>query len=513
VDSKDQQQGIDRKKRLLIIAAALVALFLGAMDALIMSAAMPTIVADLGGLHLYSWVYSAYFLSRAISLPVFGKLADLFNNKKIFLISIGIFLVSSFAAGFSTHMTFLIIARVFQGIGAGGNFALVYIVLADISPLHERARTMSFASSIWGIASVLGPTLGGFIVTYFSWRWIFFINIPLGLLSMIGLAYFLVELREKKKKIYLDFKGVITLSTTILGLLTIFLVGGREFTWFSPQMAVLWAVTLLSSVGFYYSEKHAIDPILPIDFFQNRGFSMGNLAVFLSSFSIFALFAFAPLFIQGALGRSPMQVGVAMLSLSLGWSVGSLVLGQVSNRLGIKRAAVMGSFLLIAGCLLTLMFTVNTTMVTCFLVFQLSGLGMGFVTLATLVVVQNSVNLADLGVATSSNQFARTLGGTIGVGICGGFMTSRLSGAIDTLAAKGLMNNAADSVLTGSGKNFEALLQPEFQSRLAESARNTIQEAIAGSVSIVFWIALVAAFLCLVFCVLLPGAKKSDVKY
>ena len=510
---KDYEPGIDRKSRSLIIAAALVALFLGAMDALIMSAAMPTIVADLGGLHLYSWVYSAYFLSRAISLPVFGKLADLFNNKKIFLISIGIFIVSSFAAGLSTHMTYLIIARVFQGIGAGGNFALVYIVLADISTPQKRARTMSFASSIWGIASVLGPTLGGFIVTYFSWRWIFFINVPLGLLSMAGLAFFLVELREKKKKVYLDFKGIITLSTTILGILTIFLVGGRTFTWFSPQMAVLWGVTLLSGFGLYYSEKRAIDPILPLDFFKNRGFSMGNLAVFLSSFSIFALFAFAPLFIQGALGRSPMQVGLAMLSLSLGWSMGSLVLGQVSNRLGIKRAAVLGALLLITGCLLTLRFSVNTTMVTCFVVFQVAGLGMGFVTLATLVVVQNSVNIADLGVATSSNQFARTLGGTVGVGICGGFMTSRLASAIDVLIAKGtVMNSAADSALTDLSNNFEALLQPEFQSRLAESTLITIQEAIASSVSIVFWIILFAAFLCLVFCLLLPSARKPEVK-
>ena len=240
---------------------------------------------------------------------------------------------------------------------------------------------------------------------------------------------------------------------------------------------------------------------------------MGNLAVFLSSFSIFALFAFAPLFIQGALGRSPMQVGLAMLSLSLGWSMGSLVLGQVSNRLGIKRAAVLGALLLITGCLLALRFSVNTTMVTCFVVFQVAGLGMGFVTLATLVVVQNSVNIADLGVATSSNQFARTLGGTVGVGICGGFMTSRLASAIDVLIAKGtVMNSAADSALTDLSNNFEALLQPEFQSRLAESTLITIQEAIASSVSIVFWIILFAAFLCLVFCLLLPSARKPEVK-
>jgi len=251
MDSEKPEQEIDQKARMLVIAAALVALFLGAMDALIMSAAMPTIVADLGGLHLYSWVYTSYFLSRAVSLPVFGKLADLYDSKIIFMTSIAIFLVSSIAAGLSSNMTVLIVSRVFQGLGAGGNFAMVYIVLADISPVEERAKTISFASSIWGIASVLGPTLGGFIVTFLSWRWIFFINVPLGLLSMAGLAFFLVELREKKKKIYLDISGVVTLSTAILGILTIFLVGGRTYAWLSPQMAVLGVVTILSAWGFY----------------------------------------------------------------------------------------------------------------------------------------------------------------------------------------------------------------------------------------------------------------------
>jgi len=168
---------LSSKSRFYVLSAALMALFLGAMDALVMSAAMPTIVADLGGLHLFSWVYSVYFLSRAVSLPVFGKLADLFKTKTLFIVSIGIFLISSIMAGLSQNMTFLIIFRVFQGIGAGGNFALVYIVLADISPPENRGKILSLASSIWGIASVLGPTLGGFIVTYFSWRWIFFTEV------------------------------------------------------------------------------------------------------------------------------------------------------------------------------------------------------------------------------------------------------------------------------------------------------------------------------------------------
>ena len=492
----------------MIIAAALLALFLGAMDALIMSAAMPTIVADLGGLHLYAWVYSVYFLSRAVSLPIFGKLADLYNNKKIFLVSIAVFVTSSVAAGLAPNMMFLIVARVFQGIGAGGNFALVYIVLADISPPHERVRTMSFASSVWGIASVLGPTLGGFIVTFMSWRWIFFINVPLGLLSMAGLTFFLVELREKKKSTSLDLWGVITLSTAILGLLTLFLMGGSSHSWLSPRMALLGAVTITSAAGFYHAERRARDPILPLEFFRKRGFSMGNLAVFMSSFSIFALFAFAPVFIQGGLGMSPMQVGVAMLSLSLGWSAGSLILGQVSNRLGIKRAAVMGAVLLISGCFLTVMFSVQTTLAAFFWVFMLTGLGMGFVTLATLVIVQNSVDVSNLGVATSSNQFARTLGGTVGVGICGGFMNTALWQARHGLVEQGVMPAGKGAVLNGN--SLDALMQPEFQNLLSESARTAFQAAIVSSVSIVFWIVLLAAVACLGFCALLPG--KSDIQ-
>ena len=499
---------IDQKTRTLIIAAALLALFLGAMDALIMSAAMPTIVADLGGLHLYSWVYSAYFLSRAISLPIFGKLADLYNNKRIFIISIAVFVASSVAAGLSPNMMFLIMARVFQGIGAGGNFALVYIVLADISPPRERARTMSFASSIWGVASVLGPTLGGFIVTYLSWRWIFYINVPLGVMSMAGLAFYLKELREKKKTASLDLWGVVTLSTTILGLLTLFLTGGRSHGWFSLRMILLVVITVVSAVGFFYAERRAKEPILPLEFFKNKGFSTGNLAVFMSSFSIFALFAFAPVFIQGGLGRSPMQVGIAMLSLSLGWSAGSLILGQVANRMGIKRAAVTGAILLIAGSFLTVLFSVHTTMVTCFWVFMLTGLGMGFVTLATLVVVQNSVDVSDLGVATSSNQFARTLGGTVGVGVCGGLMNASLWRAMQGFVEDGLIPAGEGAAMHTD--SLDTLMQPEFQARLSESVRTSFQAAIVGSVSIVFWIVLAAALVCLVFCALLPNSPDSS---
>ena len=179
------------KRRLLLILATLLALFLAALDTLIMSAVMPTIVADLGGLHLYSWVFSTYLLSRAVALPVFGKLADLFPNRTLYLVSILIFLVGSVLAGMARSMMALTVFRAIQGIGAGGNFALVYIVLADISEPENRGRMMSYASFVWGLASVLGPSLGGFIVSWVSWRWIFYINVPIGLLSMVGIWFFL----------------------------------------------------------------------------------------------------------------------------------------------------------------------------------------------------------------------------------------------------------------------------------------------------------------------------------
>ena len=501
---------IDSKHRAMIIFSALLALFLGAMDALIMTAAMPTIVAELGGLHLYSWVYSAYLLARAVSLPVFGKLGDLFKNKHIFLISIAIFLLSSATAGFSPNMTFLIVCRVFQGVGAGGIFAMVYIVLADIAPPGQRTKTMSFASSVWGIASVLGPTLGGFIVSYVSWRWIFFINVPLGLLSLGGISIYLMETREKRSKVSLDLLGVLALSVSIMALLSLFLVGGKDYAWDSPQVMILLLLSILAGIGFIHCEKRAEDPIISLEFFKIRGFAIGNASVFLSSFAIFAFFAFAPIFIQGAQGKSPMQVGIAMLSLGLGWSIGSFVFGQISNRLGAKTAAIMGAICLVAGCGLSLLFDTETSMLFSFLIFQLIGLGMGFVALSTLVIVQYAVDPSDLGVATASHQFMRTFGGTVGIGICGGLLMSRLATAIDSLVNMGVEGGGPVIVLNQSERSIESLLRPEYQALLPEAAKHLLQSSIASSVQFVFWVALFVSLLCLAICFMLPNSGVDE---
>jgi EmrB/QacA subfamily drug resistance transporter len=497
------QPAIGERERLFVVGAALLALFLGAMDALIMTAAMPTIVADLGGIHLYSWVYSTYFLSRAVSLPIFGKLADTYPTRTLFMVSIGLFVLSSVFAGAAPNMAFLVAARVIQGIGAGGNFALVYIALADVSPPGKRGQAMSVASFIWGLASVLGPTLGGFIVTWASWRWIFFLNVPLGLASLVGIARYLVETREKKAGVHLDLMGAFTLSLAILAFLTALMAGGRTHGWGSVPVVGLLILAAVAGAGFYVAEKRATDPILSLGFFRIRGFAAGNTAVFFSSFTIFSLFAFGPLFIQGALGKSPVQVGVAMLWLSMGWSLGSLSLGQFVDKMGGKISAVAGAGLLIAGCAATLGFSPQTTMAACSTVFFVIGIGMGFVTLSTLLEVQNSLSTADLGVATASNQFARTLGGTVGIGICGSLVFTRLHRAMETVT--GLPPKLTETL----DQNVETLFQPETVAGFPEPLRHALQEAVAQGLEAVFWVVLLSALFCLACCLLLPGRRRD----
>ncbi|MFW2366555.1 MAG: MFS transporter [Desulforhopalus sp.] len=489
---------LSRQERFLIICASLLALFLGAMDALVMTAAMPTIVAELGGIHLYAWVYSAYFLARTISLPIVGKLSDIYNTKTIFLVSIAVFLLASLAAGGAPSMIFLVVARVFQGGGAGGIFALVYIILSDISLPEERAKTLSFASAIWGISSIIGPTLGAVIVTYFSWRWIFFINVPLALLCFVGIGRYLRSNSHRKTDVHLDYGGLISLSGFIFCFITIFIIGGREYAWGSFEILALSLLSGCFAVSFYFIEKSAKDPVIDLQFFTIRNFTSGNIATFFSSFAIISLFAYAPLYIQGALGKTPMQVGGAMLSLSLGWSLGSLVLGRFVVGAGGKAASVFGAILLIISSVMMLFFTIETSIITCLLVFFVVGVGMGFVTLSTLLMVQGSLSDENLGVATSFHQFARTLGGTVGVGIAGGILTTRLINNLETSSISVptvVMEKLLDSLENIFSSEFQALLEPE--------TAMVLYKAVAQSMVAVFWIVLVASIFSLVATLLL----------
>ena len=489
----------DDKGRSWIIWAALLALFLGALDALVMTAAMPTIIAELGGLHLYAWTYTTYFLARAVALPIFGKLSDMYSTRMLFLFSIGLFLVASIAAGLSQSMGFLVVTRIFQGIGGGGIFALVYVVLSDVSTPEHRAKTISFASAVWGIASLVGPTLGGFIVTWFSWRWIFFINIPLGLVSFYGIAVYFQEFREKTAGKNLDLLGAFLLSGSILGLLTLIITGGRELPFLSMPYLLIGCATIISGYCFFRVEMRAENPMLNFNYFKDPSYALGNVLVFFASFAIFSLFAYAPILLQGALAQTPLQVGYAMLSLSLGWSIGSLLAGRKMNRIGQKRAVLIGTVLLVIGTGMTLGFSRTTSVADCFAAFFVVGLGMGFVSLTTLLVVQDSVDPGNLGVATSFHQFSRTMGGTIGVGLCGGIVTDRL---INELTVAG--QKLPETLIQMLKESMANLFQQEFQAMIPAGMDALLQNAVLNGVYLALIIVFVVSVINLGLSLLLP---------
>jgi len=489
----------DKKGRSWIIWAALLALFLGALDALVMTAAMPTIIAELGGLHLYAWTYTTYFLARAVALPIFGKLSDMYSTRMLFLFSIGLFLVASIAAGFSQSMGFLVVTRIFQGIGGGGIFALVYVVLSDVSTPEHRAKTISFASAVWGIASLVGPTLGGFIVTWFSWRWIFFINIPLGLVSFYGIAVYFQEFREKTAGKNLDLLGAFLLSGFILGLLTLIITGGRELPFLSMPYLLIGCATIISGYWFFRVEMRAENPMLNFNYFKDPSYALGNVLVFFASFAIFSLFAYAPILLQGALSQTPLQVGYAMLSLSLGWSIGSLLAGRKMNWIGQKRAVLIGTVLLVIGTGMTLGFSRTTSVAECFAAFFVVGLGMGFVSLTTLLVVQDSVEPANLGVATSFHQFSRTMGGTIGVGLCGGIVTDKL---INELTVAG--QKLPETLIGMLKESMANLFQQEFQAMIPVGMDAMLQNAVLNGVYLALIIVFVVSVINLGLSLLLP---------
>jgi MFS family permease len=396
-------------------------------------------------------------------------------------------------------MGFLVGARVFQGIGSGGIFALVYVVLSEAAPKGQRAKTLSMASFIWGVASVIGPTMGGVMVSFFSWRWIFFINLPLGLLSLAGIALFLTEFREKKKAVTLDWSGLVSLTGFLMSVLTLVMTGGRDIAWMSLPSILLAVTSILFGIWFVKAELGAKDPILDLRFFRHRGFAVGNLAGFCASFSMFSLFGYAPLFLQGALGHTPLQVGMVMLSLNLGWSAGSLILGRIMHLTTQKTAALAGGILLAAGAGLTLGFTTSTTMVHSFLVFLVEGFGMGFVVLSTLLKVQSSLPDTDLGVATSSHQFARTLGGTLGVGVSGGMITHRLINRLETVDV-----SLPETLMGQLKENMENLFRPEFQALIPDAARTVLKTAVAQGVWSTFLLVFVVALICLGLVLCLP---------
>jgi len=466
-DAVQQSVVLTNRRRWAITAGLLLGIFLAALEATVVSTAMPSVVASLGGLDRYSWVFSAYLLTSTASVPLWGRLSDLYGRRRVYLAAIGLFLVGSMLAGVSQSMLQLVLFRAVQGLGAGGLIPLALTIIGEIYTLAERTRMQAVFSSVWGVSSIAGPLVGGFITDSISWRWVFFLNLPIGLVAALTVHRTLPE-HARARKVTVDWLGglLLFLSTTLL------LVALSEA---SP----VWAVIALGSiVAFAYVERTSVDPILPFALFRNRTVTVATAIGFLTGMALFGAIAFIPLLVQVTSGGSATSAGQILTPIYLMWVLASIVAARLLLRVGARASTVAGTAAVFVSFTALPWLAVGSSRAVVFADMGLMGTGLGFAMLSLLLTVQHSVLRTELGVATSLNLFARSIGGAVGVAIMGAILAAGLSGS----------PRLTPGVLEGAGL---AGLTPELRQQLIMSLQRALASgAVAAGLALVvsFWV-------------------------
>lgn len=397
-------------KRPLVIAAVMASMAMVAIEATIVSTAMPQIVTKLGGLHLYSWVFSSFLLSQTAMTVVFGKLADLYGRKPVVLVGIVIFLVGSVLAGFAWSMPAMIVFRLIQGIGAGAIQPVTLTIVADLYPPHERGKIQGYLASVWAISAVVGPMAGGLIIRDLSWAWIFWINIPIGLASAAGFIFFLHE-KERLARPSIDYAGAALFTVAIAALMIALTDAGTSDT---AHALIATAVFIVSTGLFVWQERRAADPMISFALWGRRPIAATNAATVFSGMALMGLTTFLPMYVQGVLHRSPVVAGLALTMMMVGWPVGATLGARSFHRFALRRILVTGSLFLPFGAVLFVLLTPESSPVIAAAGSLVMGFGMGIASVSSLVLIQEMVDASQRGSATASNIFSRNLGSTLG---------------------------------------------------------------------------------------------------
>lgn len=409
--------------------AVMSGMLLASLDQTIVATALPRIVGDLHGLNELSWVVTAYLLASTISVPISGKLSDIYGRKKLFLLSIFIFVTGSALSGLSQNMMELIIFRAYQGVGAGMLMSMSFTVIGDLFSPKERGRWQGIIGAVFGLSSVVGPLLGGYLTDHASWRWNFYINVPVGIIAFFMISTFMPHIDTSKIRQRIDYWGAALLSGGLTGLLLGFVWGGAQYAWASPQVISIFAFATISLASFAVVElKHAKDPILPLELFKSSIFSLSMLIVFLIGLAMFGAILYIPLFAQDVLGRSATNSGIILMPMVLSIVVVSIISGQLMSRTGrYKAMAIFGTGTITAGLLWLSRLGVDTTDAQLAIHMIFLGVGLGFGMPVFNLIVQNAFPHSRLGVVTSSVQMFRSVGATIGVAIAGSILNNRLA--------------------------------------------------------------------------------------
>ena len=401
-----------RRQVITITAGVMLSLFLASMESTVVATGMPTIVSQLGGLSSYSWVFSAYMLTSTTTVPVYGKLSDIYGRKPVYAVAMGLFLLGSILCGFSQSMGQLIALRAVQGLGAGGLLPLAFIMIGDMFTFEQRARMQGVFSAVWGVSSVVGPLLGGFLVDQVSWHWIFFINVVPGLIAatLVWRAW-VDQPRANGIRPAVDYAGAALLTASVVVLLLGLFELGTPIGWI-----LLVAAALLFAI-LAWVEGHAADPILPLPLFRDRLFAVACLHGVLAGWAMFGSAAYVPLFVQAVLGTNATEAGATLTPLLIAWVIASIIGSRLLLTMGYRTLALIGMVLLTIGSFLMSRIGTGTSAITLVVSLSLMGIGMGLSIPAFLIAVQSTVERRLLGTATSTIQFSRSIGGVFGVSV------------------------------------------------------------------------------------------------
>ena len=463
------------RETILTMIGVLMVMLLASLDQTIVSTAMPRVIAELQGFDRYTWVSTAYLLTSTGMVPIYGKLSDLFGRKPLFLFGIVIFLAGSALSGASQSMNQLIAFRAFQGIGAGALMPIAIAVVGDLFTPRERGKWQGVTGAVWGLSAIVGPTLGGWITQYSTWRWVFYVNLPVGIAAFLVLIFLMPTLRSARVgKVHIDYTGAALLVLGTVPLLLGFTWAGSQYAWLSPQIIGLFAGSVIALIAFVVYEaileRRGGQPIIEPSLFKNSIFSVSTIVTTIFGMGLFGSIFFIPLFVQGVVGSSATNSGLILTPLMLTSIVGSVISGQLVSRLGrYKWLAILGMFISLAGTLLLAGLEVNSGNNDVLLAMLVLGLGMGFGMALYTLVVQNALP-TKIGQATSALTFFRSIGGTIALAIMGSVMnTAYLPAFRSALPAQATQLAASQprfAQALGAFNNPQVLLQPGLKAQM-----------------------------------------------